>query len=205
MKAVVYHADAQFAWGGSPMDTYQRLFKGFRAQCHKYGLPLVHLTCNGMEGWGDENHFFDLDPANVVLNREIAFCEYLKIATDEVWLCEPDCRILKMFPSTRADCTLLLRLHDDVKICPAWRLAKPSALPLLEEFRDEAKKNRPDWHGDSKAFTDMWVRLGRPEKSMAYKGIGIEFRQYSDYIKPGVFTQNYMGNHKAELMEAWAV
>lgn len=207
MNVVIWHADHRFAWGALVGDTYKRLFAGFRKHTAKFGFHVVHLTCKGHEGWGDETRYFDLDPKNVVLNREIAFCEYLKTAEGLSWFSEPDIFMYRMFPLTTADCTLLLRPDDGVKICPAWRLAMPTALPIFEELRNDVQADgRHDWHGDSAACIELWRRFDQPVKDgkLKYRGLTVELRCFTDYVKPGHYTKNYMGNNKEALLKDWA-
>lgn len=214
MKAVVYHANAHFAWGGDVGDLYERLFKKFVEHCHGYGIDVIHLTLEGHPGWGDENRYYaNLDPKNVMLNREECFTQFIGGASWGVyWFAEPDYRITKMWPPLRDDChaALLYRKGDDVPNCPAWRLATPRAYPLFKKWRDVYRTLEPyqgvgfDWHGDSWAFTKVWKEMGRPKAGdvVEYEGVSIEFRDYADYIKP-LFTygRNYFGNAKGKLLE----
>lgn len=193
MKAVIYHADSHFAWGGEPGDAYKQMFGSLR-----FEMPVIHLTCRGHPIWGDEGMHFDLDPQNVVANREECFAEFLKNAPDDVyWFTEPDCVVLKAFPPLKRDAAMLYRPNDDVPMTPSWRLARPVASPLFELFREEMRKDpRKDWHGDSAAFTAAWKRLGSPTENFTYQGLRVEMRRYSDYVKPGVFTKNNLGPRK---------
>jgi hypothetical protein len=211
MKAVVYHADAKFAWGDPVGNLYARLFERFRKQCNDYGMELIHLTIEGHPGWGDRTlHFDGLDAKNVVLNREECFSGFLERAEDDVyWFAEPDFEILQMWPALTADCALLYRDGDSVAMNPAWRMATPKALPLFLKLRDtlRAVEVRPgvghDWHGDSEAFTRVWKDMGKPTKEAEYLGVKIEFRPYSNYVKgEPKFTRNYFGKKKLQLLEA---
>lgn len=209
LKAVVWHANYKRPNGEDAGDTYKRLFVGFTKMLHKHDITLVHLTTDGHEKWGDETIHYDLDPKNVVLNREIAFCDYLKDQNELVWFTEPDTDIIKMFPLTDADCALLTRLNDGVSLNPAWRLANKNALPLFEEFRDETEKTgKHDWHGDSDAFKIVHARMGKvyhnQRTRINYNGVNIELRDYSHYIKGECrFTKNYLSDGKEALISLW--
>lgn len=207
MKAVVYHADAHFAWGGSVGDLYKRLFSKFVAQCHAHDIPVVHLTLDGHPGWGDETiRYPQLVPANVMLNREECFSAFLESAPDDVyWFCEPDYEIVKMWPKLTTDCAMLYRDGDSVPMNPAWRMARPKALPFFLKLRDTYRALTPtrgvgfDWHGDSWAFTKVWKNMGSPKGYglVKYLGVEIEFRDYADYIKPKCkFGRNHFGAKK---------
>jgi hypothetical protein len=211
LKAVVYHADARYADGNEVGNTYKRLFKGFNANCRQFNCKTVHVTLEGHEGWGDENFYVSgLDPKNVMLNREIAFAEFLKQAPEDLYLfSEPDYRMWKAFPALRGDVSLLYRAGDDVPMNPAWRLATPKALPLFELLRDETQKVklRPgvgyDWHCDSEGFTSAWKLMGSPKGGMVeFLGLRIEFRDFSQYIKPNpIYGRNYAWHLKHQLLQ----
>ena len=210
MKAVVYHADARFAWGDPVGDLYAKLFAIFRKNCHSFGIQLVHLTLDGLPGWGDENKTYaNLDPKNVVLNREECFSAFLSTApNDTYWFCEPDFHIFRAFPELKTDCAMVYRPNDDVPMCPAWRLATPKATPFFEKLRDALRAVQPrpgvgfDWHGDSEAFTKVWNEMGSPTEDAEYMGIKFEFRKYEDYIKgSNKFTRNHFGKKKFWLLD----
>lgn len=213
MKAVVYHADAHYVDGESVGDTYRKLFKGFKENCHKFGLQVIHVTLEGHEGWGDENYFVPgLDPKNVMLNREICFSRFLSEAPDDVyWFTETDYRIFRPWPALTTDCCFLLRPDDDVKINPAWRMATPKAAPIFDLICELTKsvEIRPgvgfDWHCDSEGFTKFWECIGKPWTlgRCDYKEFTIELRRYQDYIKPNcIYGRNYMFKGKQELLDA---
>lgn len=212
MKAVCYHADAHYADGSEVGDTYKRLFQGFKKNCHEYGLKTIHVTLEGHEGWGDENYFVSgLDPANVMLNREIAFCDFLEKAPEGVyWFTEPDYRIFKAWPRLTTDCALLYRADDDVRITPCWRMATKKAIPVFRMFRDETKsiELRPgvgwDWHCDSEGFNRSWKKMGEPKEGRySYLGVEIEFRKFSEYIKPDpIYGRNFAWKAKEILLQA---
>ena len=209
LKAVVWHANYKRPNGQDAKNTYEQLFVGFKKMLHKYDMTLVHLTTEGHAKWGDETIHYDLNPKNVVLNREIAFCDYLKDQNELVWFTEPDTYIHKMFPMSDANCVLLTRLNDGVSLNPAWRMANKKALPLFEEFRNETElTNKHDWHGDSDAFKIVHKRMGMPfhdvTKRTKYKNIDIELRDYSHYVKGDCrFTQNYLSDAKQKLIHIW--
>lgn len=212
MKAVVYHADSHFADGQPVGDTYKRLFKGFNKNCHEFGMTTVHVTLEGHEGWGDEVHYVKgLDPKNVMLNREIAFCDFLESAPEDVYFfIEPDYRIWKMFPDLKGDVSLVYRDGDTVPITPSWRLARNKALPLFQLFRDETQKVKPrpgvgyDWHCDSEGFNSVWRKMGSPTVGLtSFMGLQIEFRKFSEYVKPNpIYGKNYAWKQKGELLRA---
>jgi hypothetical protein len=145
-----------------------------------------------------------------MLNREIAFCDFLEKAPDDVyWFSEPDYRILTPWPRLNADCALLYRPNDDVAITPAWRMATKKALPLFALFRDETRgaKLRPgvgyDWHCDSEGFNSVFKMMG---KASEYLGVSIEWRDFRDYIKPDpIYGRNYAWKAKEELLRAEAI
>lgn len=201
MKAVYYHADSHMAWGGNPPPSgYQKLAERFNDQCHRHGIQTVHLTCDGQPGWGDENRSFPLDPRNIVANREEAFTAYLETAEpgEWYWFCEPDFQILQPFsPPGDCDAVFLFRQHDDVPMCPAWRLATTKALPVYQRLREAMRADpRKDWHGDSAAFTKVWKEMGKPEIKAEYLGVKIRMWRYPDFIKPGKYTSNKFGKAK---------
>lgn len=200
MKAVYYHADSRFAWGDiPPAGLYRGLAERFRTQCNANGMSVVHLTCEGFPGWGDENVFLPLDPKNVVANREEAFSAFLETAPDDFyWFAEPDMEILRMFPAPACDATFLYRPNDDVPVSPGWRIARPKALPIFHETRDSLRADgRKEWHGDSAAMTALWERMGRPTTGrLQYAGCSVELRNFSDYVKPGLYTKNLKGKSK---------
>lgn len=211
MKAVVYHADAKFAWGDKVGDIYKRLFDIFRKRCNHFGMKLVHLTLEGHPAWGDENHYFcGLDAANVVLNREECFAQFLEKAPEDVyWFSEPDMKIFKMWPPLTTDVAMVYRPGDDVPMCPAWRMATPKAFPFFTKLRDTLRsvKARPgvgmDWHGDSEAFTTVWRDMGSPKVGKTeYLGLKFEFRKYEEYVKGAdIYTRNYFGKKKLEAFK----
>lgn len=200
MKAVYYHADSHLAWGGSPeKDAYKRLAQRFLAQCHQFGMQVVHLTCDGHEQWGDENYSYPLDPKNVVANREEVFCNFLETAPDGwYWFAEPDfLQFAQMEEPKGCDAVFLYRGNDGVPLNPAWRMATPKALPVFHRLREAMRAEpRKDWHGDSDAFTKVWHEMGKPTKNLEYLGVKIEIRCFGLYVKPGKITCNPMGMRK---------
>lgn len=187
MKAVVYHADAQTHDGTPSGDLYQKLFVRFRSHVHDFGMSLVHLTLDGFPGWGDENHYFEgMDARNVVANREECFTTFLSSAPDDVyWFGEPDCTIFTLWPELTTDCAMLHRKEAKAPMCPAWRLARPSALPFFVELRDAMRlEEGKAWHGDTEAFKKVWAKMGSPKSGIVdYKGVKIEMRDYTHYVK----------------------
>lgn len=198
MKAVYYHADSHFPWGDRPGDVYAKLADKFKKQCHEHGLQVVHLTCDGFPGWGDENHSFPLDPKNIVANREEAFTSFLETAPEDwYWFTEPDCEILGRIPTPTCDAVFLYRKGDGVPMTPSWRMARPKALPVFKALRDAMREDhRKDWHGDSAAFTKVWNEMGRPTERVEYLGVKIRFWDFAEFAKPGRYTRNLMGRSK---------
>jgi hypothetical protein len=208
LKAVIYHADARFENGNDVGDVYQRLFRRFRDNCHAFGMQVIHLSLRGHPGWGDENLYYEGNPEHIVANREECFSAFLEAAPDDVyWFTEPDTVIYQMWPRLKTDCAMLYRAGDAVAMCPAWRMARPSALPFFIALRDAMRADsRKDWHGDSAAFTHVWKKMERPEIGITnYLGVEIEFRDYADYVKSrGTYTRNYLGPHgKKKLLEVY--
>jgi hypothetical protein len=202
MKAVIYHADGPMA-ENFPPDTYRKLFEGFKKNVSLFGLSTIHLTLEGHPGWGDENYYFpNLDPVNVVYNREICFVEFLKTAPDDVyWFTEPDSRIAEMWPPLAGDLALLRR-QDLVAINPAWRLARPSALPIFEMVLQHFDLDRKSWHGDSVAFRQLWLDFGQPNIGhLEHSGVKIELRNYNDYCKMSArYTRQWKAGKKLRLL-----
>lgn len=212
MKAVVYHADSHFAWGGQVGDIYKKSFEGFKRNCHKYGIQVVHLTINDHPVWGDESvRYGGFAPKNVMFNRELLFAQYLEESGKEgevYWFTEPDYRIFREFPPLQADCALLYRADDDVRITPSWRMGTVKALPFFKkwaamvqtvEWRQGVGK---DWHCDSDVFNRFYKDAGKPTKDFEYLGVKVEFRNYYDYIKGKCkFGRNFLSNRKGELLK----
>lgn len=204
MKAVIYHAPAKIAEKFPPL-TYEKLIHGLKLNVNRFGVPLVHLTVTGNRGMGDENHYFDVDPANIIWNREQLFIEFLKQANEnEVYFfTEPDSRIIEMFPPLTADLALLRR-NDSVAMNPAWRLAKKSSIPFFEEvfsyFPNEPRYK--EWDGDSIAYIKMWEKIGKPGVGKVnYNGMSIDLRVYDEYCrKDARYTAQWKANNKAELL-----
>lgn len=187
MKAVFYHADSQAHDGKPAGDLYRRLSERFRGHVHDFGMDLIHLTLAGFHGWGDENHYFEgLESGNVVANREEVFCTFLSSAPDDVyWFTEPDCTIYQMWPELTVDCAFLYRKDAKAPMCPAWRLARPSALPLFIRLRNAMREETSkSWHGDTEAFRKTWALMGSPKEGIVdYGGVKVEMRDYTHYVK----------------------
>lgn len=202
MKAVVYHADGKIA-EKFPKDTYKTICKGLKDNLNSLGIPLIHLTIEGHEGWGDENYYFKGDANEVIYNREKFFLEFLKNTDDEVyWFTEPDCRLNSQLPPLTTDLALLRR-NDDVAISPWWRLCKKSAVPFFEELIKHFDMAQKDWHGDSVAFTKMWELMDRPDCGIIeWKGIQIELRDYRLYTgRQQPYSRQWKGYKKLELIK----
>ena len=202
MKAVIYHADGPIA-KEYPEGLYKSIFLDFKEDAAKHNISTVHLTLTGHEGWGDENFYYDLDPIDIVYNREIAFTDFLSKAKDDVyWFTEPDSRINTMFPELVGDIALLRR-NDGVAISPWFRLARPSALPIFKEVLDYFDLDKKTWHGDSVAFIKLWEEMGRPGwENIVYKNLNVELRNYEEYSKMNsMYTRQYKHRKKLRLFE----
>jgi hypothetical protein len=201
MKAVIYHADSAVA-KNYPPDTYKNLFALLKSNLKKFNIPLIHLTLNGHEGWGDENFFYDRDPNDIVYNREDLFLNFLKNSNDDVyWFLEPDHKLITVFPELSTDLALLIR-NDSTPITPSWRLARKTAIPFFEELLDIFILNR-NWNGDSVVFYKMWEKIGSPLNPgiIKYKDLLIELRSYKQYsTRKSQYSQQFKGLHKFELL-----
>jgi hypothetical protein len=203
MKAVIYHAPSKIAEKFAPL-TYEKLIHGLRKNVNKFGMPLVHLTLYGQQGMGDENHYFDGDPEDVIWNREKCFIEFLKKAPDDVYfLTEPDSRIVAEFPELNSDLALLRR-NDSVALNPAWRLVTKKAIPFFEEvfsYFPESPRYK-QWDGDSIGYIKMWEQMGKPGiGKLTYNGMDIELRNYDLYCKKdSLYVRQWKSTNKAELL-----
>lgn len=201
MKAVIYHADGPVA-KDFPPGTYENIFRGFRENLATFGIPTIHLTLEGHPGWGDENYYYPGDPAEIVYNREVCFCEFLRNAPDDVyWFSEPDSRVKQLWPKLTTD-VAMLRRQDSVAINPCWRLARPSALPLFERFLQNFELSKKTWHGDSHAMVRTWEEMGEPgEGIFDFLGIKVELRNYNDYAtKTSMYSQQFKSKQKLKLI-----
>lgn len=204
MKAVVWHADAHHPSVEDVHDVYKRLFVGLKKNLDKFGMGLVHLTTKGHEKYSEDWVEYDLNPAHIVLNREIAWCEFLKDASDGQYvLLEPDARISAKWPPVTTDAVLMRRL-DKVPLSPALRIGNPKSLPLFERFRDatlETPKDKWSWNGDSIAWSQMFKVLGKPETGFEYEGISVELRRFEEYCMiRGKYAENWKASKKTDLL-----
>jgi hypothetical protein len=203
MKAVVYHADGPIA-KNFPKDTYKTLFKILKENLKTFDIPLIHITLHGHEGWGDENYFYDRDPANIIYNREELFIEFLKNAEDNVyWFAEPDHRLNNIFPPLATDLALLFR-KDSTPITPSWRLAKKSAIPFFEEVFSYYDTTNKSWNSDSGAYNKMWEIIGSPTETgvIHYNNMSIDLRPYKQYsMRKSGYSQQFKGLHKFEIIK----
>jgi hypothetical protein len=202
MKAVIYHTNAKRA-EKIGRGVYEQLIAGLRSNVNLFNMPLVHLTLMTYPGMGDENHWYDGNPENIVFNREKIFTEFLASASDDVyWFTEPDSRIVNMFSQSDAD-LVLLRREDKVPVTPSWRLARKTALPFFQEVLDCYPKTGLDWDGDSDAWTEVWRHMGEPGiGTIKYNGMTIEFRDYALYSRKGShYTRQYKADSKLKLLE----
>lgn len=204
MKVVIYHADSNSRVDFKHRDgIYKELTEVLRKNTNSFGYPLIHLTTNGHEGWGDQNYFYDLNPEEINYNREVCYVEFLKHTAkdDETYLFfEPDWRIVSKFPPLEHDVDFLLR-DDIIPMHPGWRLAKKSALPIFEETLDCFELTQKVWGGDSAGMANLYDRFGRPSDTITYKGCSVGFRPYKPYaMRKGKYTQQFKADHKDELL-----
>jgi hypothetical protein len=206
MKAVVYHADAPIIADKFSKDTYKNLLIGLKKNCNSFNIPLVHITINGFEGYGDENIFVDADPNDIVWNREKFFIEYLKQVenSEVIYFTEPDSRINKIFPPLITDLSVLLR-GTSPRITPAWRLAKKSALPIFEEvFSFYDVEYSKSWDADCVIWDKLYSKLNCPTVNdiINYNGLTIELRDYKQYCmrRRTSFVSQFKSHHKDDLL-----
>ena len=206
MKAVIYHCPAKPLWD-APEQSYERLFEGFIRNTQPYVDDVIHITLAGHRGMGTVNvHALDLDPENIMYNRELLFARWLEYdLSDEVyWFTEPDARISKPFPplDKEIDAALLWR-DDDVHITPSFRLCRRSAYPLFQWTLDHYDMTKMDWHGDSEAFNALYIDMGKPKGPgcFTWNGLNIELRPYFDYSRRNSrYVTHHKAGHKMELL-----
>lgn len=202
MKAVIYHADGKLSHK-YPEDTYKKLILGLKENCHQFGIPLIHLTLNGFEGLGDENHFYEGNPDEIIYNREKCFIDFLKKAPDDVyWFTEPDSRLINEFPVLETDLAMLIRVSEK-RLNAAWRLAKPSAVSFFEEAFSHYDMTRKEWDGDTSGYVKMYELMGNPEKEgiYNYKNLTIDLRNYKQYCYgKGHYSRQWKSHWKTELL-----
>jgi hypothetical protein len=207
MKVVIYHAEANVAKKRRP-GIYKELTALLKKNVNSFGFPLIHLTTTGHEGWGDENHFYDLDPKEINYNRELCYIDFLKNSandTDVYWFTEPDWRINQLFPPLENDIDFLLR-NDNAPLHPGWRLAKRSALPVFEETLKcyDLSPDQKIWGGDSTGLRNLYDNFGRPTNTINAFGCSVGFRYYKAYgMRKAKFTQQFKADHKEELLERY--
>lgn len=201
MKAVIYHADTYLA-DKFPKDTYKQLTLGLKENLKTFNIPLIHITVTGHEGWGDENYFYDGDPADAMYNREKFFLEFLKTCPEDTyWFTEPDARLNSELPPLTTDLALLRR-NNGVAISPWWRLAKKPSVPFFEEVLKNFDMENKGWHGDSVAYTTTWEAIGKPGWGIYnWNGISIDFRDYRLYTGRGKpYSRQWKSHKKLELL-----
>lgn len=205
MKAVVYHADAPLITSRYPKDTYKNLLIGLRKNCNDFDIPLVHITINGHQGYGDENIFVDADPNDIVWNREQFFIEYLENTdpNETYYFTEPDSRINRMFPPLTTDLAMLYR-GTEPRITPAWRLAKTTALPIFKKAFSLYETSKKHWNTDCGAWSSMWNVIGEPRSGdiVSYNNLTIELRDYKTYCmrRRSGYVSQFKSNHKTDLV-----
>lgn len=210
MKAVLYHADARFGRRHGP-DIYKHLIQELRKNLHSFGVPLIHVTIEDHEGWGDYNHFYKVEDVNhVIYNREKCLLEFLRNDAEDdtvYWFCEPDFRMLNEFPPLTTDLAMLYRL-DSMPMTPAWRLAKKTALPIFEESFKHFDLNQIEWHGDSPAWQEMYRQFGSPvcakneSKIVEWNGLSVELRPYGWYASRSKcrYSGQWKGGSKMQIV-----
>lgn len=205
MKVVIYHAESKNYPFLKRENLYRDLTLALKKNVNSFGFSLIHLTTKGQETWGDENYFYDLDPDQIVYNRELCFLEFLKNTAEDnevYWFTEPDSRINKIFPVLENDIDFLIR-NDKVPISPAWRLAKRTAVPVFEELLSCFNSSEKSWNGDGDAIVDFYKKIGSPlgDSSIIHNGITIGFRNYKLYcMRKSEYTQQFKADHKEELI-----
>lgn len=202
MKVVVFHADGpksnEFA-----KDLYKDLFKGLKENVNSFGYPLIHLTLNGFEGWGDENYFYEGNSNEVIYNREKICLEYLRAQPDDdtvYWFTEPDSRIISTFEPLDNDLALLLR-NDTIPVTPAWKLCRKKALPFLEDAFNYFDLTQKEWNGDAYGYLEMYNAIGKPTSNFKYKDVAVEFRSYRRYCTTkGPFSAQFKAAKKYRIV-----
>lgn len=201
MKAIVYHADKPLITQRYKKGIYKDLFKGLKKNLNDFNIPLIHLTLNGFEGWGDENYHFDGNPEEVNYNRELLIVEFLKNIADDkeiYWITEPDARLNNMFPPLEGDASFTVLLGEK-RITPQWRLVKKSSLPIFEEIVSMYGDDKEWWGGDSEVWGRMWYQMGQPSDDCVidYKNLKIQLRKYKHYNMIGShYSQQFKSNKK---------
>jgi len=193
MIAVFYHADTDmskiFPSFEARNDIYINLVKGLKENLKAFNLELVHLTTAGHDGWGDRTYYYDLDPNNIVFNREYCLLKFLENQNqeEEFLVLEPDHRIISSVPSLAQNCSIsLLRREDSVAITPSWKLVKKSSIPFFEEVITLFDENKLKWDGDSYVYITLWEKMGKPglvnyNSIITYNNMNIELRNYNNY------------------------
>ncbi len=208
MKVVVYHSDSDNYPYKLRLGLYKDLVLNLKKNVNSFGFSLIHLTTNNMEGWGDENYFYDLNPDNIVYNREICFTDFIKNKSDNntvYWFTEPDSRINNIFPNLKNDIDFLFR-NDKLPITPAWRLAKKTSYPIFEDILSCFNSQEKSWNGDSDAMLSFYNKINSPngKETIQYKNCSVGFRDYKFYcMRKSLYTQQYKAEHKEELLERY--
>jgi hypothetical protein len=206
MKAVLYHADANFGKRHGE-GIYKHLTEELRKNLHSFGVSLIHVTVTGHEGWGDENFFYDVDNVQeVIYNREKCLLEFMRkdaVDNEIYWFTEPDSRMLAEFPPLTTDISMLYR-DDPMAMTPAWRLCKKTALPFFEEAFKHFDLSQKEWHGDSVAWLEMWKQIGSPKNVgfFNWKNLSVELRPYGWYCSRHKckYSGQWKGGSKMQLV-----
>lgn len=205
--SVIYHGDGQSLWNAEE-GLYRKIIEHYRKQLHKHEIELIHLSPDGHEGWGDINIHYPGDIKEPMWNREVFFNRFLEEDAKDgeyYWFGEPDVLIKEMFPPTDCDVALLIRPHDLVRICPAFRLAKKTALPYFKAIKDNFLMTKKAWHGDSDAHAAIGKQIENAGKLQIHKtnwlGISMEFREYRDYVHPGKYLRHFKYKNKEALLD----
>lgn len=206
MKAVLYHADANFAKQFSK-GLYKHLITELKSNLNKFNIELIHITAKNFDGWGDINYYYDVEDVNeVIYNREKSLLQFLEndaVDSEVYWFLEPDFRLINLFPPLTTDICLLLR-DDAVAITPAWRLAKKTALPVFQEAFENFDLDHKEWDGDSISWLNVYKNMGAPREPgfYNYKNISIELRPYSWYATrhKARYSAQYKGASKMQIV-----
>jgi hypothetical protein len=206
MKAVIYHADCRIAKKRGKEGLYKDLILGLKKNLQIFQIPLIHITLEGFEAYGDMNFFYKGDPEEVNYNRELFFIDFLKnhAEDDEVYFfTEPDTRINNMFPELEGDASFTVH-RGEQRIAPQWRLAKKSALPIFEKAFSFYREDKKFWGGDTEIWGKFYSFLRYPDDNVnvQYENLIIQLRPYKWYNMTGShFTQQFKSNRKNMLAD----
>lgn len=204
MIVVFYHADAHHPCSYKPSIYYQMVARLIES-ANQFGYGVIHLTDEKNAAMTVPCLRYPVQAREVMLSRERAFYWFLEKSCDDsqqYMLVEPDSIFVKAVPPLPEgkDFMLLRRPGDNYP--PGVRLCRRSALPFYQEvlhyYEQHVSPSRRDWHGDVDA---MHMALGNwPEKDAvnpptSWRGLGIDVREYRDYVSSR--------QHKGSVMLHW--